>query len=85
MILLESHYSCAPVTSGWSLQKDPAGGTQCAGLKERCEQSREKDEYIQVCMLAATHTSELQAVMMILPPRFSCTVLLNVLLLSRGE
>lgn len=34
---------------------------------------------------ASMNTSELQAVMTISPPRFSRTVLLNVLLLSRGE
>lgn len=34
---------------------------------------------------ASVHTSELQAVMTILPPRFSCAPLLNVLLLGGGE
>lgn len=34
---------------------------------------------------ASMNTSELQAVMTISPPRFSRTVLFNVLLLSRGE
>lgn len=34
---------------------------------------------------ARMHTSELQAVMAILPPRFSCTVLLNVPRLGRGR
>lgn len=50
---------------------------------ERCEPHRERDEYTSVGLGVQRLTSELQAVTMILPSRFSCTLLLNVLLLGR--
>lgn len=72
---------CSPIPSGLSLQKDLIGGMHVLVYKKRrrCEPYREKMN-IWAFMLAwlysvSMHTSELQAVMMILPPRFSCTVL----------
>lgn len=72
---------CSPIPSGLSLQKDLIWGMHVLVYKKRrrCEPYREKMN-IWAFMLAwlysvSMHTSELQAVMMILPPRFSCTVL----------
>lgn len=72
------------------LAERPGWRDACAGLIERCEPYWEKQLNIQAYMRAwvysaSMNTSELQAVMTISPPRFSRTVLLNVLLLSRGE